>query len=395
MGVLARIERWADAERSPDRPLVWMHAPSVGEGLQARAVLEAFRRRVPGSQVAYTFFSPSAERFARTVGADLVDYLPFDTPAESRRALEALRPNVLAFSKTDVWPSLTREATHRGVRLVLLSATLPASSSRLRGPARILLGPAYRRLDRVAAISEADAARFGVLGVPPERREVMGDARFDQVWSRATHVDRDAPWFRALRQSGAPVVVAGSTWPADEARLLRALGRCLDTGVHFRIVLVPHEPTEAHLAAAEAVLHENRIPFLRWSAMLDGGSADPTCILVDRVGILGDLYAAADLAYVGGGWGTAGLHSVLEPAAFGAPVVFGPRHANAREAAEMIQHGGAVAVVDAVALEAALKRWLMDETARQAAGSAARAYVQAGLGAAGRGAEILESLLVG
>src|SRR3990170_8378739 len=117
--------------------------------------------------------------------ADFVDYLPYDRPGDVRRALELLRPHVLAFSKTDVWPVLTREAKARGVRLAMLSGTLPAGSSRLGGPARALLAPAYRRLDAAAAISAEDAARFGALGVPAERRSVMGDARFDQVWARA------------------------------------------------------------------------------------------------------------------------------------------------------------------------------------------------------------------
>jgi len=142
-GVLERMAAWAAAERDPAHPLVWFHAPSVGEGLQARAVVEAFRARRPGAQVAYTFFSPSAEAFARTVDADFADYLPLDLPREVARALELLRPTVLAFSKTDVWPVLTRQADARGVRMALLSATLPASSSRLRGPARAR-GPASR-----------------------------------------------------------------------------------------------------------------------------------------------------------------------------------------------------------------------------------------------------------
>jgi 3-deoxy-D-manno-octulosonic-acid transferase len=116
-------------------------------------------------------------------------------------------------------------------------------------------------------------------------------------------------------------------------------------------------------------------------------------VLVDRVGVLGDLFAVADLAYVGGGWGTAGLHSVLEPAAFGAPVLFGPRHANAREAAELIVAGGAFSADTGAALEQNVAKLLNRAEHRVRAGKAARAYVQAGLGAAERGAQIIEELL--
>jgi 3-deoxy-D-manno-octulosonic-acid transferase len=390
--VLDRMEAWAFTEKDAARPLVWFHAPSVGEGLQARAVVEAFRARRPDAQVVYTFFSPSAERFAMTVPADFIDFLPFDFPGDVLRALELLRPDVLAFSKTDVWPVLTREAKRRGVRLAMLSGTLPASSSRLSGAARALLGPAYARLDRVAAIAPADAERFGALGVPPERRTVMGDARFDQVWTRAAGVDRDAPLLRAVAAPDRPVLVAGSTWPPDEERLVSAVRACLDAGRPVKLLLVPHEPTPEHLKETEALLERHELRHARLSAV-EAGAAVDHAVLVDRVGVLGDLYGAGDLAYVGGGFGTAGLHSVLEPAAFGLPTLFGPRHANAREAAELVEAGGAWAVEDGGALTRRLLELLGDGAARRAAGERARAYVAAGLGAAERGADVVEELL--
>jgi 3-deoxy-D-manno-octulosonic-acid transferase len=391
-GVLQRMEAWARAHRDPARPLVWFHAPSVGEGLQARAVVEAFRARRPDAQVAYTFFSPSAEAFARTVRADFSDYLPLDLPADVNRALDALRPLAIAFSKTDVWPVLTREAHGRGVRLAMLSGTLPASSSRLRGPARALLGPAYRRLDAVAAISADDAERFAALGVPPERRTVMGDARFDQVWARAAAADRASPLLRPFAGFDGVTLVAGSTWPADEERLVPALAALRAADHPLRLILVPHEPTPAHLDRSTELLADGGFPPVQRLSEIEAGAAPGRTVLVDRVGVLGDLYALADVAYVGGGWGTAGLHSVLEPAAFGAPVLFGPRHANAREAAELIAAGGAFEL-SPDAIRTTLAPLLADAARHRAAGDAARRYVQAGLGAAEAGAAVIERLL--
>ena len=392
-GVVERFEAWARAHRDPARPLVWFHAPSVGEGLQARAVVHAFRARRPGAQVVYTFFSPSAEAFARTVPADFADYLPLDAPADVRRVLDAVRPSVVAFSKYDVWPVLTREAAARGVRLALLSATLPPSSGRLRGPARALLAPAYARLHAVAAISPADAARFASLGVAERRRSVMGDARFDQVWARAAAVDRASPLIASFGRFDGVTLVAGSTWPPDEQRLLPALASLRAENRPIRLILVPHEPTPAHLRESEAALDGLGLRHVRLSSIRS--DAIPDVVLVDRVGVLGDLYALADLAYVGGGFGTAGLHSVLEPAAFAAPVLFGPRHANAREAAELITAGGAFEVGDEADLRGRLKSLTDDAGFRRTAGDAARAHVEANLGAAERGAEIVEALLRG
>src|SRR5689334_20982112 len=127
--------------------MLWMHAPSVGEGLQARPVLELARRERPDLQLAYTFFSPSAERFARGLGVDFADYLPFDTAPDASVAIEALRPTALVFSKLDVWPVLVDVAARRGVRLGMISATLAARSSRSGGLAAALLRDAYRRLE--------------------------------------------------------------------------------------------------------------------------------------------------------------------------------------------------------------------------------------------------------
>ncbi len=391
-GVLRRMEEWVEAERDPRRPLVWFHAPSVGEGLQARAVMEVFRRRNPEVQVVYTFFSPSAEALASRMPAELAAYLPLDLPGEVGRALDLLRPRALAFSKADVWPNLTREAERRGVRLALLSGTLPASSSRLGGPARALLAPAYARLDRVAAISEADAERFAALGVPAERRSVMGDAHFDRALARAAAVDRRSPLLRPLADPSTPTLVAGSTWSADEERLLPALRRLRGEGIAWRLLLVPHEPSPAHLREAGARLDALGLGHVRISALRGRWNGDEV-LLVDRVGILGDLYAVGDLAYVGGGWGSAGLHSVLEPAAYGLPVVFGPRHSNAREAGELVARRGAFSEAAAAGLGDRLRSLLSDPEDRARSGEAARTYVAEGLGAAERGAATLEELL--
>lgn len=388
-GVLDRMRAWAEAERDPARPLAWFHAPSVGEGLQAAAVMAAFRAKRPDAQVVYTFFSPSAEGLARRVPADFADYLPLDAPAGMRTALDLIRPDVVAFSKYDVWPNLVAEAKRRGIRVALLSGTLPPSSSRLRGPARAFLSGVYARLDAVAAISTDDAERFQALGVPPERRSVMGDARFDQVHEKAARVDRASGFLRSLADPGRLTLVAGSTWEPDEERLLRAWAAL--RGPPRRLVLVPHEPTLVHLHRSEELIEGAGLTSIRLADLASDPGAD--VLLVDRVGVLGELYALADLAYVGGGWGSAGIHSVLEPAAYGVPVLYGPRHANAREAGELVEGGGGFSVSSGEELTERLRALLDDEKGRRDAGVVAREYVDAGLGAAERGAALVDRLL--
>lgn len=389
-GLVERLERWSTAERDPARPLLWMHAPSVGEGLQARVVLERVRAARPDVQIAYTFFSPSAEGFAASVPADVRDYLPIDGRGAIRRALDALRPTALVFSKLDVWPVLTAEAQARGVRLGLVSGTVSTGSSRLGGTAHALLRDAYSALDLAGAIAPNDAARLVTLGVRDDRVHVIGDARYDQAWARARATDLSSPLLIRLG-SARPTLVAGSTWPNDEAVLLPAwldLRRAMST---TRLIIAPHEPTERHLAAIERWAAQHTLTLQRLGDLSASIAAD--VLLVDRVGVLGELYALATCAYVGGGFHAAGLHSVLEPAAFGAPVLFGPRHAASADAQALLAARGGVAVAQPAALAAQLIRWLGDPPERNRAGQRAARVVENGLGAADRACELVLQLL--
>jgi 3-deoxy-D-manno-octulosonic-acid transferase len=374
-----------------------MHAPSVGEGLQARPVLELLRTpgptleplRTPDLQVVYTFFSPSAETFARTLLqtglADFTDFLPFDTVPAANAILDALDPTALVFSKLDVWPILVQRAAARGVRLGLISATLSASSSRTTGLARALLSDAYARFDTVGAIDQADADRLVTLGVRPDVITITGDTRYDQVWARSHPIlDREFSW-----NDTRLTIVAGSTWPSDERVLLPAWRQAVPKA---RLVIAPHEPTQAHLSAIEAWA---RAADVRYARVDDPDAAAADLVLVDRVGVLGDLYATADIAFVGGAFHAAGLHSTLEPAAFGVPILFGPRYYASRDAAVLLAAGAARSVPTIADLAAQIREWATDDSARRDAGSAAREVVRQGLGAAQRSAAIVGRLLTG
>ena len=366
-----------------------MHAPSVGEGLQARPVLERFRATRPDVQLAYTYFSPSAEGFAARLNVDFRDYLPFDDTGSARSALDALRPTALVFSKVDVWPTLTREARARAVRLGLISATLAARSSRRRGLASAMLRDAYARLDAVGAIDAEDAERLAELGVRRDVIQVTGDTRYDQVWARALSVDRSSALLAPLG-SARPTLVAGSTWPADERVVLPAwLGARRLVG-DARLIIAPHEPTAAHLLPIERWAAESGVRYARLGAP---GADHSDVIVVDRVGVLGDLYALATVAFVGGGFHAAGLHSVVEPAAFGAPVIFGPRWRMSRDARLLLQADSAAAVSDVTEMERRLREWMASATERQAAGDGAREVVRSGLGAADRSVALVARLL--
>jgi 3-deoxy-D-manno-octulosonic-acid transferase len=390
-GALKRLSAWATT-RDRSRPLVWFHAPSVGEGLQARAVLDRLRRRRPEWQVVYTHFSPSAETFSQRIGADAADYIPYDTPDTVRASLSLLEPSAVIFTKLDVWPELSTQAAGRGIPVGLIAGTVSPVSGRSRWPSRALIRPGYRALTAAGAISSEDAARLVALGVNRDRITVTGDPRFDSVLDVIERIASDDPVLASA--AGAPALVAGSTWPADEAIVLTAFQAVRQSHPEARVMLAPHEPSPAHLEKAEAFARRLGLPPpVRFSS----GRKGPL-VLIDQVGVLARLYGAGRLGYVGGGFGRAGLHSVLEPAAWGLPVIHGPRWQSSREAGLLQAAGGGFALPgrrqDAVTRLAELwQRWLSEEPARREAGARARSVVEGGAGAAERNADLVERML--
>ena len=387
-----RIVDWANASRDAVRPLVWLHAPSVGESLMAQAIVTELRTLRPDLQIVFTFFSPSAERAARHVGADLAEYLPWDTRVAMENVLHALKPNVMAFVRTEIWPNLVKTAATRAIRTCMVNAVLSPGSSRLRFTARWLLKPAYQRIDSVGAIAQRDADRFRQLGVKPDRIRVTGDARFDQVHARVQSLDHNQPLLERLRDRARTTVVAGSTWPADEEELIPAFASARK-GCPLRLIIAPHEPSTAHLRQLEQRLDEAKVPHARLIEIESGPSPLPDVVVVDRVGVLADLYAVAAVAYVGGGFHSAGLHSIIEPAALGVPVIFGPRHGNAREADELAGTGGGFVASDGATFASALLDLAARPQHRKMASDAARHYVVSKLGGAKRNAQLITELL--
>jgi 3-deoxy-D-manno-octulosonic-acid transferase len=415
-GIGRRYAKWAADSRDTSRPLLWVHAPSVGEGLQALPVIQLFRSHHPEAQLAYTFFSPSAEGFARSLGADFCDYLPFDTASDVHSALASLRPTALVFSKVDVWPVLAESAARKRVKLGLVSATMPASSSRRSRLARLALSDSYAALDAVGVVSHADAVRLIVAGARADRITVTGDTRYDQAWAKAEGDSSQRKALLSRLRTRRFNVVAGSTWPSDEERLLPAWLNVKAAKPEVRLVIAPHELSEKHLTAIEAWARSNG---LRWARVGrdsagvapseiaragDGGTragkghdsvSSADVVIVDRYGILGDLYALADVSYVGGGFRAAGLHSLLEPAAFGSPVIIGPRHTDNRDATLLIAAGGAFRCADADSIANRILRWLDAPESLAQARTAAREVVRGGLGAAERSVKLVEGLMFG
>lgn len=385
---------WGGRDRDPARATVWFHAPSVGEGLQAGAVLAALVAMRPDLQVAFTHFSPSAEGLGERLGADVSAYLPWDVAEPVRRALDDLRPDLLVFTKTEVWPVLVEEAARRDIPVAIVGAAVREGAGRMRWPARGALRPTWARLTVACANTTQDAEGLSALGVDPSVVHVTGDPGVDAAARRAGEATPMAPYLAPLHASGRSIVVAGSTWPADEDVLVPAWVRIRRAEPDALLVVAPHEPDpEAVSRLLERLRALGMIAVTLGTVERTRGVDSVDAVVVDRVGVLAHLYTAAAAAYVGGGFGRHGLHSVLEPAAAGLPTAFGPRHQNSRSAGELLRLGGASMAQDAAALEIVMRAWLGHPKAKKDAGERALDYIGAHLGAARRTAGLLEPLI--
>ena len=364
------------------RPLVKDCRP----GLSSPTFAHAIRSGRSPSLTSVLRRSPAAARQP----ADVHAYLPPDLPSEVDAALDALAPSALVFVKLDVWPELASRAASRGIPVLLVAATVSPVSGRTGWPARAFTRPGYESIVSAGAIAEADAKRLGVLGVAPDRITITGDPRFDSVHHMVEAAATETP---VIQRNDSPTLIAGSTWPGDEGVLLEAYAIVRRSRPEARLVLAPHEPTESHLAAVEDLSRRQGIPA---PARLARATGLESCILVDRVGVLARLYGSGEVAYVGGGFGRAGLHSVLEPAAWGVPVVFGPNWRSSREAGLLIDAGAAIALPSSGAAErlaAVWLEWLTQEKSRRVAGAAALQVVRSGLGGAAANATLVETAI--
>jgi 3-deoxy-D-manno-octulosonic-acid transferase len=356
---------------------VWMHCASVGEFEQGRPVLEAIRHQYPDTFIILTFFSPSGYELRKNfAGADLVTYLPLDTPRNAARFMSILQPRLAIIIKYEHWHHHLHALKGRGIPALLVSSIFRPDQPFFRPWGRFW----RRMLDCYVQIFVQDERSVELLrGIGLlDRARLAGDTRFDRV---CTVADSSAPIESLEHLGDHPVLlVAGSTWPEDERLLSEYFHRHPDV----RIIIAPHEITPAHLLSIEQQFPN----VIKWSACLD--AAEPgfhleqsgwQTLLIDNIGMLSRLYRYGQVAYIGGGFHRAGIHNVLEAAVYGMPVIFGPEHRKSKEASDLKKIGGAFVIRDSSELEKTMDRLLSKPDFLSSAGKASGSYVRAQAGA--------------
>jgi 3-deoxy-D-manno-octulosonic-acid transferase len=388
-------ERFGFGAAVPEGSL-WVHAVSLGEVTAAAAFIRALRLRHPRLPVILTTATPTGRARARALfGAALeVRYLPYDTPGSMRRFITRAKPRLAIIIETELWPNLFHECRRRGIPLILASARLTAKSvARYRRCGRLFRDALYGTT-LVAAQSAADAERFIAAGADPRRTEVIGNVKFD-LQPDPDAVERG----RTLKAAwgGRPVWIAGSTHAGEEELVLSAHAELEAAAAGALLLLVPRHPQR--FQAVADLLRRRGFRYERRSSSGDFGPTgllppEARVLLVDTVGELADLYAAVDVAFVGGSLVPVGGHTLLEPAALGIPVITGPYQTNGRETAQLLlRAGGALQVTDARQLADVLGQLFNDPARRQRLGANARRIVEANRGSALRLLELIEPFL--
>jgi 3-deoxy-D-manno-octulosonic-acid transferase len=369
-------ERFGFVERVPQGVAVWVHAVSVGETVAALPLIEALLTRHGEQEVWVTTMTPTGSARVLSALGDRVrhSYIPYDLPGAVARFLDRAQPRQVVVMETELWPNLFQAVRRRGLNLVLANARLSPRS--FRGYSRIKRAVSEVLADCtiVAAQSDADAERFRTLGA--QRVTVMGNIKFDLAVP-----DDKVRAGRSLRQgfgTSRPVWIAASTHEGEDEQILAAHQVLLETMPEAALILVPRHPqrfdSTFRLAGKTGLAVQRRTAF---------DSGKPAQILVgDSMGEMFVYFGAADVAFVGGSLARVGGHNVLEPAAIGLPVLFGPHMFNFLPARELLlQSGAAIEIVDANALADALIDLLGTPLRAQQMGQAGRQAVEANRGA--------------
>ncbi len=363
------------------REVIWVHSVSVGETIAAVPMIRRLQVRYPDALVAVTTMTPTgSERVSALLGDSVLHcYAPYDLPDAIARFLARVRPRMLVIMETELWPNLIHQCRRRGVPVILANARLSARSAagyrRLHRLARRMM----EDLSLVAAQSFADGERFMTLGLSPRRLEVSGNIKFDlELGDRqrelAAALGRE--WRGSTRR---PVWLVASTHSGEEEQVLAAFARVREAFPETLLVLVPRHP-ERFAAVAQLCRDAGFEPTLRSAG--DSPGPDTAVLLGDTMGELPVFFGACDLAFVGGSLVPVGGHNLLEPAAWGVPVLSGPHLFNFTEVSRLLEDAGALELCDnSDELAAEVTRLLGDVERRHRLGEAARGVVESNRGA--------------
>ncbi len=354
---------------------IWFHAASLGEFEQGRPMIELIKSQHPQYKILLTFFSPSGYEVRKNYkGADVVCYLPFDTPYRVHKFLDLAHPVAAVFIKYEFWGNYLKELHKRSIPVFIISAIFR--------PGQLFFqwyGAPYRKMltyfthlyvqDRR---SKELLAEFGI-----DRVSVAGDTRFDRVQD-VRNLAKDLPLIDAFVHNEAGekqlTLVAGSSWPQDEQFMIPYF----NDHRQLKLIIAPHEIHQEHLRSIEALLKRPSIRLSEVHTEADLKGCD--CLIIDSFGLLSSIYRYGEIAYIGGGFGV-GIHNTLEAAVYGVPVLFGPKYHKFKEAKDLIEVKGGFSVNNGGEFSDLMDKLIQDSAFLYRTGESSGRYVSSRVGA--------------
>ncbi len=334
---------------------LWCHCAS-GEFEYAKPVLRLLKTQFPKSQVVVTFTSPSVRKSLN--GAPDIDVygpLPWDLEEPLIKFIDFFKPKALIVARTDLWPNMLQVARKKNIPRLLFSATCSDDIFKKNSVARFFKTQLFKELTEIHCVSSDDQKNLKALHLQTPIK-IFGDTRYDQAVARLQNAKTLKPY---LKDRSRQILIAGSTWPQDEEVLSLLIADAFRESWPVDFILVPHEPTSSHIRRLQALLHAQGLKSHLYSSNEPWPPGD--VLIVDQVGILADLYAYGNFAFVGGSFRKS-VHSVMEPLAAGLLTAVGPYHKNNREACEFqnfkISQKSPITMVQTVPNSDEFKRWL-------------------------------------
>ena len=350
---------------------VWFHAASLGEFEQGRPLIERFRREHPEYKILLTFFSPSGYEVRKNYeGADVICYLPFDTPGNVMSFFRLVRPEMAFFIKYEFWWNFLRACKHYNIPVYSISSIFRANKVFFKwygkGYSAVL-----RLVDHFFVQDEESARLLSTLHIT-DNVTIVGDTRFDRVLDIQAK-SRELPLVETFGKDAKSIFVAGSSWPQDEELIIPYF----NNHPQMKLILAPHVIDEAHLRHIESKLKR---PFVRYTEANEATVAQADCLIINCFGLLSSISRYGNLAYVGGGFG-AGIHNVPEAAVYGCPVLFGPNNKKFKEAQDLIACHGSYEIHNAADFTEVLTKLLTYDELLRSSGNAASHYIRTNAGA--------------
>lgn len=355
----------------PQARYVWFHAASLGEFEQGRPLMESFREQHPEFKILLTFFSPSGYEVRKDYqGADVICYLPMDTPGNVLSFFRLVHPEMAFFIKYEFWLNFIVACYHKNIPVYSVSSIFRKNKIFFRW-----YGWAYAHVLKLVThffVQDEESARLlGTKGIC-NNVTVVGDTRFDRVIDIARQA-RQLPLVERFTDKNKITLVAGSSWAPDEDLIIPYF----NTHPGMKLILAPHVISEEHLRHIESKLQR---PCLRYTDANEENVEKADCLIVNCYGLLSSIYRYGQVAYVGGGFGV-GIHNVPEAAVYGIPVLIGPNNKGFREAQDLLRMGGCFEVTGGTLFNAVMDHLLENSNLRQTRGKICKSYIESNAGA--------------